>query len=180
MNFKLFLLLLAFVTSASSQTGFYGHVTKHVKAGDTAPEITFTSVLSSPTSAPLSQLNFSGDLTVLVFSPNTSDNLELVTQWNALVDRFANKAVTFVWVTSEDESELLPWLNHHGMRGWVLYDEDGGLGAAYGLELPGSVLVGKDQRILGFDDALLLEAEMLSAALEGRTTTAPPTKKGIR
>jgi uncharacterized protein (TIGR03435 family) len=180
MNFKLFLLLLALVASASPQTGFYGNVTNHVKAGDTAPEIAFTSVLSSPTSAPLSQLNFSGDLTVLVFSPDTSNNLELVTQWNALVDQFANKAVTFVWVTGEEESNLLPWLSQHAMRGWVVYDQDGGLGAAYGLELPGSVLVGRDHRILGFHDALLPEAEMLIAALEGRTTTTPPTKASLK
>jgi uncharacterized protein (TIGR03435 family) len=180
MNFKLFLLLLALAASGLAQTGFYGHITNHVKAGDTAPEITFTSVLSSPTSAPLSQLNFSGDPTVPVFSPDTSHSIESVTPWNVLVDRFANKAITFVWVTSEEDSTLMPWLSQHAMRGWVLYEQDGCLGAAYGFELPGSVFVGKDHKILGFHDGLPPGADVLNAALEGRVTTTRPTKTTMK
>src|SRR5215469_6436559 len=180
MNFKLFLLLLAFAGSVFPQTGSYGHVTNHVRAGDTAPEITFTSVLSSSTSAPLSQLNFSSDLTVLVFSPDTSHSLESVSQWSALVDQFVNKAITFVWVTSEQDSTLMPWLSQHAMPGWVLYDQDGGLGAAYGFELPGSVLVGKDHKILGFHNALPPRPDVLNAALECRVTTTPPTKTTMK
>jgi hypothetical protein len=53
------------VPGAFGQIGLYGPVTAHVKAGDLAPDITFTKVLNAPVAGSWSQSNLSGQLTVL-------------------------------------------------------------------------------------------------------------------
>lgn len=169
--------LLAFgVISAFGQSGLYGPVTAHLKAGDTAPDITFTDMLNAPVAASWSQSNLSGQLTLLVFFPDTSDNLQIVNQWNSLVDKFAGKPVQFVWVTGERSSTLLPWLSQHAVKGWVFHDPQGETGKAYGLEMPVDVIIGPDRKILGFYSGAMSDENLLNAALEGRITTTPQSK----
>lgn len=123
-RFLLCLLVLA-VPGAFAQVGLYGPVNAHLKAGDRAPDIAFTKVLNAPVAGSWSQSNLSGQLTVLVFYPDTSHNLESVTAWNAVVEKFADQPVQFVWITGEEESMLLPWLEEHPINGWVLLDSKG-------------------------------------------------------
>jgi uncharacterized protein (TIGR03435 family) len=160
--------------------GMYGPVTAHLKAGDFAPDVTFSKVLNAPGPAPWSTPNLSGKLTVLSFFPDTSHNLEAATQWNEVVEQFADKAVQFIWITGEEQSTLLPWLSRHPVKGWVLHDPQGQSGHAYGLELPVCVIIGPDRRIVGFDSTMLPTARTLDAALEGRITTAPQSRATIK
>ena len=125
------------VSPGLGQVGLYGPVRVHLKAGDVAPDISFTRMLSGPGAASWSQTNLTGQMTVVVFYPDTSHNLESVTRWNAVVEKFAGKPVQFVWVTGEEEDRLLPWLNEHPVKGWVFFDPEGKTGKAYGLGAPG-------------------------------------------
>jgi uncharacterized protein (TIGR03435 family) len=171
---RLLAFLVVAVGGVFGQAGFYGPVTVHLKAGDTAPDISFARMLNAPGAASWSQTNLTGKVTVLVFYPDTSHNPQVVTAWNALVEKFAGKPVQFVWVTGEKEDTLLPWLQQHPVKGWVFYDPEGKTGAAYGLELPVGVLIGVDRKLLGFDERIAASEETVNAALAGKITTTRP------
>jgi peroxiredoxin len=177
---NLLVLLSVAVGGAFGQTGLYGPVTVHLKAGDVAPDISFARMLSAPGAASWSQANLTGQVTVVVFYPDIPDNPEWVTRWNAVVEKFAGKPVQFVWVTGEEDSKLLPWLNQHPVKGWVFDDPEGKTGKAYGLEEPPEVIVGADRKIVGFSWTMLPMEEQLNAVLEGRVTTTPPTHETIK
>ncbi|HEY6273430.1 MAG TPA: redoxin domain-containing protein, partial [Terriglobales bacterium] len=136
MNVRLLLPLLGITLAwAFGQNRLYGPITTHLRAGDVAPDFTFTKVLNAPGSIPWNTSNLSGHLTILVSYPDTSHNLQSVTLWNALVEQFADKPVQFVWITGEEESTLLPWLNQHPVKGWVFHDPSGHSSQSYGLAL---------------------------------------------
>ena len=84
-------------------------------------------------------------MTVLVFYPDTSHNLQSVIRWNALVQQFAGKPIQFAWITGEQESSLLPWLQQHPVNGWVFYDPEGSTGRAYGMDIDAAVIIGADR-----------------------------------
>jgi hypothetical protein len=84
---------------AQAPDGFFGPVTARPKAGEPAPDILYTKVLHSPGSsadpAPWTSANFSGQVTVAAFFPDTTDKPQAVIRRNALVKQFSNKqAVT--------------------------------------------------------------------------------------
>jgi len=168
------------VPSGSAQMGVYGTVAAHVKAGDRAPDIAFTKVLSAPVAGSWSQTNLLGQLTVLTFMPDTSHNLQSVTAWNDVVEKFADKPVQFLWITGESESTLLPWLEEHPISGWVLLDSTGRTGNAYGMELPENVIVGADRRIVGLYMGITETEGLLEAVKDGRVTTTRPDKATVK
>lgn len=158
--------------------GVFGPVTARIKAGDRAPDISFTKVLQ-PAGALLNSVALMGRTTVLVFFPQISPNSQAIAAWNGVVEHFAGKPVQFIMMTSENESILLPWLAQHPVGGTVLYDPHGRTGRSYGLELmTDSVYIGSDGKIVGFRPVPLPDDYTLDAVLEGRITTAkPPTDK---
>jgi uncharacterized protein (TIGR03435 family) len=153
--------------------GRFGPVTVRLKAGDFAPDIRFDKVLHSPAGLPWNPANFSTQVSVLAFFPDTSHNPDSVTRWNALVGKFADQ-VQFVWITAEEESSLLPWLEQHPVNGWAFHDPAGETGQAFGLELPAAVIIGADHRIVGFDSSMVPLDRTVEAALAGRISTAEP------
>lgn len=150
------------------QSGVYGPVAAHLAAGDFAPDLVYTQILSAGGDGSWTSANLSGRLTVLAFFPDTSHNPQAIGEWNALVDRFREKPVQFVWITSEYQPPLGPWLAEHPVKGWVFLDPLGGTGQAYGLEMPAAVLVGSDRKILGFDRSMVPAARAIDSALAGR------------
>jgi len=59
------------------------------------------------------------------------------------------------------------------VRGWLLYDPTGSTGRAYGLEMPNTVYVGADRRIIAFSHRVVPRDEELNAVLDGRIRTEP-------
>jgi uncharacterized protein (TIGR03435 family) len=171
-RFLLPILVLA-ALAAFGQGGFFGPVTVRLKAGDFAPDLVFTQALNAPDSESWSPANLSGKITVLVFFPDTTHNLQAITAWNALIEQLSGKPVQFVWITAEKKSSLLPWLSKHPVHGWVLLDSAGQTGRAYGLEQPQTVFIGTDRKIIGFDFGFVPAEDLVNAVLEGRITTTP-------
>ncbi len=169
---RLPLVLLAMAAACMSaqdeMPGVYGKITARPKAGELAPEVSFSKVLHNPGSAAWTTANLSGQLTVLYPFPHLSGNPELVDRWNALIERFAGKPVQFVLVTGEKDATLLPFLKAHPIGGWVLHDPEGATGRAYGLEMPAAIMIGADRLILGFQHGIRPEAEVVSAVLADR------------
>jgi uncharacterized protein (TIGR03435 family) len=165
----------------SLKNGFFGPVSARPRAGDQAPDLVYSRALHSPGSsinpAPWTSADFTGQVTIIAFFPDTTDNERAVSQWNALVKQFANKPVQFVWITGEKESSLLPWLIEHPVDGWMLLDAEGETGRAYGLETPETVIVAPDRNILGFDAGMGTTRELVNAALEDRIRTAAVTSQ---
>ncbi|HLK69362.1 MAG TPA: TIGR03435 family protein [Bryobacteraceae bacterium] len=163
---RLRLLVLSFTLGVFGGMGQTGAVS----AGDFAPDLIFTKVLSPP-GASWSSSNLMGRVTVLALFPDTSHNLQSVLRWNAQVGQFADRGIQFVWITSEAEETLDPWLQEHPLLGWVLHDPEGASRRAYGMELPDGVIIGTDRRILGFDPQIVPSQRTLNAALEGSGST---------
>lgn len=176
----LLLLLALAIPGAFGQVGLYGPLTAHPHSGDLAPDITFTKMLSYPVSDSWSPSNLSGQLTVLVFFPDTSHNLESVTRWNAVVDKFVGKPVEFAWITGECECTLLPWLQQHPIKGWILRDPEGKTGNAYGMDVPCNVIVGTDRKIVGFFQGIEEIDNLIQAIQDGRITTTRPSKATLK
>jgi uncharacterized protein (TIGR03435 family) len=153
--------------------GIFGPVTVSIKAGDDAPNIEFTKVLHAPGTAQWSSSNAFSQTTVLVFLPLMSRNPQQVDLWNALVDRFAARSVQLVLITKEPEPTLLPWLAQHAVSGWLLYDPAGSTARAYGLEIPNTVYVGTDRKIIAFSHGFVPRDDELNAVLDGRIRTEP-------
>jgi uncharacterized protein (TIGR03435 family) len=170
-----FLLPMLIFTAVAvfGQRGLFGPVTVRLKAGDLAPDLMFTQTLNAAASVDWSPANLSGKITVLVFFPDITDNLQAVTAWNALIEQFAGRPVQFVWIAGEKESSLLPWMSKHPVHGWVFLDSDGATGRSYGLEEPQTVFIGVDRKVVGFDDGFVPRDDLLNAVLDGRITTKP-------
>jgi uncharacterized protein (TIGR03435 family) len=173
---SLLLLLAGVVVGVFGQTGLFGPVSTRLKAGDPAPDILFEKILNVAGAASFNPANLSGQVTVIAIFPDTSHNLDAVSRWNALIERFAGEPIQFVWITGESEASLIPWLARHPVKGWVLHDPKGETGRSYGMEMPAGVIIGADRKILGFDGMMIPAAETLHAALEGRITTTPPKR----
>ena len=153
--------------------GVFGLVTVRLKAGDDAPNIEFTKVLHAQGTVQWSSANAFSQTTALVFLPLMSRNPQQVDLWNELVERFAARPVQLVLITKEPESTLLPWLAQHPMSGWLLYDPAGSTGRAYGLEMPNTVYIGTDRKIIAFSHGFVPRDEELNAVLDGRVRTEP-------
>ena len=167
--------LVLMMPVASGQSGIYGTATGHPKAGDAAPDLVFSQVLSAPVAGSWSQTNLSGQVTVLGFFPDTSHNPRPVADWNARVDQFAGKQVQFVWITGEDKQTLMPALAQHPIKGWVLHDPGGSTAKAYGLDMPVNIYIGPDRKIIGFQEGYIPDEQTLNAVLEGRVVLTRPT-----
>lgn len=181
MNAQYLLPFLALaIPCAFGQIGLYGHVTTRPHSGDLAPGLTFTKTLSYPVSDSWSPSNLSGQVAVLVFFPDTTHNLQSVTLWNEVVDKFVGKPVEFLWITGECERTLLPWLQQHPIKGWVLHDPEGKTGNAYGMEMPANVIIGPDSKIIGFFNGIQEIENLLQAIQDGRITTTRPSKATLK
>ncbi len=180
--FRLLIVLPFVVANMFAQPAEFGPVSTHLEAGDFAPVVVFTRILNAADASSWTADSLSGKVTVLVFYPDTSHNLQSVSRWNALVEKFSGKPIQFAWITGEKEWSLLPWLQEHPLKGWVFYDPEGATGRAYGLEMAATVIIGADRRIVGFDQPFVPEETTLRAVLEGRISTAPidPTFSAIK
>jgi hypothetical protein len=90
--------------------------------------------------------------------------------------------VQFLWVASESQDTLLPFLKANPVKGWLFNDLEGRTTRAYGIEMPQPVIIGADGRIAGFDEGMVPREEALNAVLERRVTHSPAelTPKAFR
>jgi AhpC/TSA family len=163
---------LTFFLLAVLVASVFGQGPLPVKAGDLAPGIVWNGILQPVTFANSGPGNLLGRVTVIFLFPNVSSNPSLVSRWNLLLARFADKPVNFVWITSESGPELAQWLQAHPVNGWLLLDSNSDTARAYGMETPGAwahaVIVDPNGRIAGFT-FVEPDEEQIRAVLEGRT-----------
>jgi uncharacterized protein (TIGR03435 family) len=152
-----FLLGLLAITVAA----VFGQTPAPVKAGDLAPNLIWTRILAG--GDPGSLL---GHVTVIGFFPLVSPNESLVSLWNQLAAKFAGQAVHFVWIASEYQPPLDPWLEKHPVSGHLLLDPLGATAQAYGVEFGGAI-IDANGRVAGFT-FMIPEEKQIKAVQEGR------------
>ena len=144
----------------------FGQDSAPVKAGDRAPNLTWTKVVASvPTSGGPQSLF--GQTTVLLFLPPVSQNEQAVSIWNKLVEQFADKPVNFVWIANEAEEPIARFLKNHPFRGWLVLDPDEESYKACGVEGAAGVLIDQHGMIAGFS-FMTPQENQIQAVLEGR------------
>jgi len=139
----------------------FGQNPAPVKAGDPAPNLVWTRILAGGDPGGLF-----GHVTVIGFFPAVSPNESLVSSWNRLVDKFAGQPVHFVWIASESQPPLDPWLEKHPVSGSLLLDPPGATAQAYGMEFGGAI-IDADGRVAGFT-FMMPEEKQIKAVQEGR------------
>ena len=143
-----------------------GEVPITVQAGDLAPQLAWTKIVASDPASGTPE-NLIGCTTVLLFLPLVSHNPRTLSDWNEVVGQFVDKPVNFVWVVSENEESLLPFLEEHPVRGWMLLDPQKLSYKAYGVEGADTVFVDPQGRISGFTYPHPGQSDV-QAALDGR------------
>jgi hypothetical protein len=139
MALRILLSLLA-ITVAS----VFGQVPIRVKAGDAAPNLVWTRILAGGDPG-----SFFGRVTVIGFFPVVSLNESLVSRWNQLAARFEGESVQFIWIASEYQPPLDPWLEKHPVSGCLILDPLGATAQAYGVR-SGSTIIDVNGRVAGF------------------------------
>src|SRR5215471_2891094 len=140
----------------------FGQTSVPVKAGDLAPSLVWTRVLAGGEPG-----TFFGRVTVIGFFPAVSPNESLVSRWNELVAKFVGQPVQFLWIASEYQPPLDPWLEKHPVSGCLLLDPLGATAQAYGMEF-GSAIIDAYGRVAGFTFAEPTERQ-IKAVQEGRS-----------
>jgi uncharacterized protein (TIGR03435 family) len=139
----------------------FGQTAAPIKAGDLAPNLVWTRILSGGEPGSLF-----GNVTVIGFFPVVSLNESLVSRWNQLIAKFAGQPIHFVWIASEYQPPLDPWLEKHAVSGCLLLDPLGATAHAYGVEFGGAI-VGANGRVAGFT-FMMPEEDQIKAVQEGR------------
>src|SRR5580704_16227889 len=115
MMLRILLSLLAIAVAS-----VFGQTSAPVKAGELAPSLVWTRILAGGEPG-----SFFGRVTVIGFFPAVSPNESLVSLWNQLVAKFDGQPVRFVWIASENEPPLAPWLEKHPVSACLLLDPFG-------------------------------------------------------
>jgi hypothetical protein len=144
----------------------FGQIPARAKAGDRAPNLTWTKIVASvPASGgPQSLL---GQTTVLLFLGPVSHNEQVFSIWNKLAEQFVDKPVNFVWIANETEESLGPFLKSHPVRGWLALDPQEESYKAYGVEGAAGVLIDQHGMIADFT-FMTPQENQIQAVLDGR------------
>ena len=137
-----------------------------MKAGARAPNLTWVRIMASDAST-AGPMGLSSQVTVLFFLPPVSHNEEAVVRWNKLVEQFTDKQVNFVWIATEKEETLAPFLKRQPVRGWLVLDRAEDSYKAYGIEGGAGVLIDPRGMIAGFA-FMEPDARQIQAVLDGR------------
>jgi uncharacterized protein (TIGR03435 family) len=156
MTLRILVILLAVTVAA-----VFGQPPALIKAGDLAPNLVWTRILAGGDPGSLF-----GHVTVIGFFPLMSRNESLVSHWNELVAKFASQPVRFIWIASESQPPLDPWLEKHAVRGCLLLDPPGDTAQAYGAEFGGAI-IDANGRVAGFT-FMMPDERQIKAVQEGR------------
>jgi uncharacterized protein (TIGR03435 family) len=151
---------------AMGVVSMFGQVPALAKAGERAPNLTWTKIVASVPASGGPRSLF-GQTTVLLFLPPVSHNEQAVSMWNKLVEQFADKPVNFVWIANEAEESLARFLKSHPVRGWLALDPQEESYKVYGVEGAAGVLIDQHGMIAGFT-FMTPEENEIQAVLDGR------------
>ena len=145
---------------AGTTMAVFSQTSAPVKAGDPAPSLEWTRILSGGEPG-----TFFGRVTVIGFFPLIS-NESMVSQWNELAGKFTGQPVQFAWITSEHPPPPDAWMKDHPVSGCLLLDPPGSTAHTYGADFGGAI-VDTNGRVAGFT-FILPEEDQVKAVLTGQ------------
>jgi len=153
-------------------------------AGEPAPPFEWEVLIQRPSEAKLQLEALRGRVVVVDFwSIECGPCIITIPLWNRVVDRFAEKAVTFVAVSEDRNAKAVRrFLEKHPMRGHIVLDSDRSMRHAYGIkEIPATVVIDRKGVVVGWTEIETLEEDpdILERVLRGesvrlRQVASPP------
>lgn len=151
--------------------------TPPVKAnvGDPAPALSLETLINAPEGASASWAAFKGKAVVLEFFATwCGPCLAAVPDINELAERYKDKPVVFISITSEDERAVRKMMEKTPLKTWVGLDGDRSTHNAFGVRLiPHTVVVDMTGEIVAVTAPKNLTIEAIDEVLEGRV---PPIR----
>lgn len=116
------------------------------KVGDRSPLLKATTLLQAPAGTSLDAETLKGKVVVLEFWATWCGPCVLaIPHLNELAEKFKDKPVRFIAITSEDEATVKTFLAKKPINAWVALDADQAMHAAFAVSsIPHTVVLGKD------------------------------------
>lgn len=146
-----------------------------LSVGEPAPPLAVKQLLQAPEGAKTVWPDLQGKAVVLEFWATwCAPCVEQIPHWNALAERFRDRPIQFLAVSSEDPEMVAQFLDKRPMAGWIGLDPGGAAFKAYGVEgVPYTVLVDAKGVVRGITSLQDLTAADLEALLAGQEVKAP-------
>jgi len=148
------------------------------RIGTAAPTFSWDQVIQGPANQKLSLASLHGRVVVVDFwSTGCGPCLTAIPWWNKLVDRFADKPVTFIAVSEDKDAKTVRrLLAKLPMRGWITLDADRSMFRAYAINgTPSTVVIDKNGHVVGWPsvDYLADQPNVLEQVLRGEAVKLP-------
>jgi len=144
-----------------------------VKVGEPAPELTIEEWIDAPAADSkdgITMESLAGKVVVLEFwGPFCAPCIAAFPHINELKASFADELVVFISVADQGSSSCQRVLTKHDLDTWKAFDHDTSLFDAYGVyAMPRTVVIGKDGNVMAYTEPMLLDADVIKAALAGK------------
>jgi thiol-disulfide isomerase/thioredoxin len=162
-TYHLVVLLVVLVThvsvSAAQQAG--------LKVGDKPPLLEAKTLWQAPQGTKLDANSLRGKLVILEFWATwCGPCVQAIPHLNELADKFKDKPVQFIAITSEDEMTVKAFLKKKPIKAWIVLDIGKSMHKAYGVEpIPLTVVIGKDGTIAAVTNPFDLTEQRLNDSL---------------
>jgi uncharacterized protein (TIGR03435 family) len=140
------------------------------KVGDLPPLLKATTLLQAPAGASLDAKTLKGKVVVLEFWATWCGPCVLaIPHLNELAEKFKDKPVQFVSITSEEEATVKTFLAKKPINAWVALDADKAMNAAYEVgSIPHTVVLGKDGLIAAITFPTVVTEQFIDDLLAGK------------
>lgn len=173
------LLTLAIVLTCVTTTGGQGQATPDLKVGDASRDIIVKKLLQAPGEANLKRESLKGNVVVLEFWATwCAPCIAAFPHINEMSQRFKDKPVRFIAITSEDASIVEPFLKRRIMKTWIGLDTDQSTMKAYSVKFfPTTIVIDREGKVAAITQPKRVTEQILNDLLDGKSIAVkePPS-----
>lgn len=149
---------------------------KSIAVGQPAPELELAKLLQAPQEKFEGLNSLKGNVVILEFWATwCGPCVKSIPHMNDLAEKFSDKDVRFISITSEDEPVVAKYLKKKSMRSWIGLDLEKRSNRAYGVQgIPFTVLIDREGRIAGTTRPEQVTEQHVLDVLEGKPVKFKP------